>query len=149
MNVNIENVDYCPFCDKYSVMFDKCMSCQRPLLSLTFWNTLTEEQREEMKKKLENDGKGPHKRITWREEQDEFDAKFRKEYTMPPAPTEPVKKPEPEPEKTVYVPKCPVCGSPDLERIGTGEKIASAAFWGLLAKKPKCQFRCKNCGYEW
>lgn len=42
-----------------------------------------------------------------------------------------------------------LCGCPDLERIGTGEKIASAAFWGLLAKKPKCQFRCKNCGYEW
>nr|DAP27385.1 MAG TPA: Transcription factor S-II (TFIIS) [Caudoviricetes sp.] len=148
MNVNIENVDYCPFCDKYSVMFDKCMSCQRPLLSLTFWNTLTEEQREEMKKKLENDGKGPHKRITWREEQDEFDAKFRKEYTMPPAPTEPVKKPEPEPEKTVYIPKCPVCGSPDLRKISATSKVLDVAFWGFAAGKPKKTYHCNNCDYE-
>ena len=58
------------------------------------------------------------------------------------------RKAEEEAAKPVYTPKCPVCGSPDLERIGTGEKIASAAFWGILAKKPKCQFRCQNCGYE-
>jgi hypothetical protein len=124
------------------------MSCQRPLLSLTFWNTLTEEQREEMKKKLENDGKGPHKRITWREEQDEFDAKFRKEYTMPPAPTEPVKKPEPEPEKTVYIPKCPVCGSPDLRKISATSKVLDVAFWGFAAGKPKKTYHCNNCDYE-
>lgn len=148
MNVNIENVDYCPFCDKYSVMFDRCMSCQRPLLSLTFWNTLTEEQREDMKKKFENDGKGPHKRITWREEQDNFDAEFRKEYTMPPAPTEPVKRPEPEPEKPQYVPRCPVCGSPDLRKISATSKVIDIAIWGVAAGKPKKTYHCNNCDYE-
>lgn len=149
MNVNIEDVDYCPFCDKYSCGFDKCMSCQRTLLSLTFWNTLTEEQREEMKKKFENDGKGPHKRITWREEQDNFDARFRKEYTMPPAPTEPVKKPEPEPEKPQYVPTCPTCHSPDIEKISGTSKVVDAVVWGIWSKKAGKTFKCRNCGYEW
>ena len=149
MNVNIEDVDYCPFCDKYSCGFDKCMSCQRTLLSLTFWNTLTEEQREEMKKKFENDGKGPHKRITWREEQDNFDAEFRKEYTMPPAPTGPVKRPESEPEKPQYVPRCPTCHSPNIHKVSTTAKLVDAAVWGLLARKPRVQFHCDDCGYEW
>ena len=148
MNIDLESVRYCPFCDKYSCGFDKCMSCQRTLLSLTFWNTLTEEQREEMKKKFENDGKGPHKRITWREEQDNFDAEFRKEYTMPPAPTEPVKRSEPEPEKTVYTPKCPVCGSPDLRKISATSKALDVAFWGFAAGKPKKTYHCNNCDYE-
>lgn len=48
-----------------------------------------------------------------------------------------------------YVPHCPTCGCPDVERVGFGEKVVDTAVWGFLARKPKCQFRCRNCGYEW
>lgn len=54
-----------------------------------------------------------------------------------------------EKEHPKYTPKCPTCGCPDVERIGFGEKVVDTAVWGFLARKPRSQFRCKACGYEW
>ena len=48
-----------------------------------------------------------------------------------------------------HVPKCPTCGSPDLEKIGTASKVLDVAFWGFASVKVKKTFHCKNCGYEW
>ena len=48
-----------------------------------------------------------------------------------------------------HVPKCPTCGSPDLEKIGTASKVLDVAFWGFASGKVKKTFHCKNCGYEW
>lgn len=54
-----------------------------------------------------------------------------------------------EKEHPKYAPKCPTCGSPDLEKIGTASKVLDVAFWGFASGKVKKTFHCKNCGYEW
>lgn len=48
-----------------------------------------------------------------------------------------------------HVPKCPTCGSPDIEKIGTASKVLDVAFWGFASGKVKKTFHCNNCGYEW
>lgn len=54
-----------------------------------------------------------------------------------------------EQERAKYTPKCPTCGSPDIERISGVSKVASAAMWGLFSNKIRKTFHCNNCGYEW
>ena len=51
--------------------------------------------------------------------------------------------------KPKYTPRCPTCGSPDLEKIGTASKVLDVAFWGFASGKVKKTFHCNNCGYEW
>lgn len=47
------------------------------------------------------------------------------------------------------IPKCPTCGSTNIEKISTTSKVVGAAMFGLLSKTAKSQFKCKNCGYKW
>jgi hypothetical protein len=54
-----------------------------------------------------------------------------------------------EKEHPKYTPRCPTCGSPDLEKIGTASKVLDVAFWGFASGKVKKTFHCRNCGYEW
>lgn len=70
------------------------------------------------------------------EEDDKIDAKVRQELAE-------------EQERAKYVPRCPTCGSPDIERISGVSKVASAAMWGLFSNKIRKTFHCNNCGYEW
>jgi DNA-directed RNA polymerase subunit RPC12/RpoP len=56
------------------------------------------------------------------------------------------------PVSTLESPKCPTCGSTDIEKISTGKKLAYVAGFGILApafKKARSQFECKSCGYKW
>jgi len=46
-------------------------------------------------------------------------------------------------------PKCPTCGSTDIQKIGVGERVASVATLGLISKKINKTFKCKNCKYTW
>ena len=46
-------------------------------------------------------------------------------------------------------PKCPTCGSINVQRIGTGEKIVSGALWGLFSNKVHKSYKCNNCKYMW
>lgn len=46
-------------------------------------------------------------------------------------------------------PKCPTCGSTNIERISTTSKIIGAALFDLLSVTARSQFKCKNCGYKW
>lgn len=46
-------------------------------------------------------------------------------------------------------PKCPTCGSTNIEKIGGIERGASVAMWGIFSKKINKSFKCKNCGYTW
>lgn len=48
-----------------------------------------------------------------------------------------------------YKPQCPTCQSPDVEKIGAGEKAVSGFFFGLFSNKIRKQYRCKNCGFMW
>lgn len=51
--------------------------------------------------------------------------------------------------KPKYVPKCPTCGSPDIEKISGTSKVVDAVVWGIWSKKAGKTFKCRNCGYEW
>lgn len=46
-------------------------------------------------------------------------------------------------------PKCPTCGSTNIEKIYTAKKAAGGFMFGLFSKTAKSQFACKDCGYKW
>lgn len=46
-----------------------------------------------------------------------------------------------------HIPKCPICSSPNIEKIGALERGASIAMLGIFSKKINKSFKCKNCGY--
>lgn len=48
-----------------------------------------------------------------------------------------------------YSPKCPTCGSPDIQKISTTERAVSVIGLGLFSKKINKTFKCKNCGHMW
>ena len=48
-----------------------------------------------------------------------------------------------------FTPRCPTCGSSDLRKIGTGEKVVNFAMFGIFGNRRKYQFHCNSCGYEW
>ena len=133
-------VRYCPFCDKYYSRWDLlCAFCIRDNILLIEWNEMTKKQKEEWKNKTK-----PRRSISeinpdtlknLQKDANAFNAKYRAELE--------------EKEHPKYVPKCPTCGSPDIEKIGTGAKLIDVAIWGWASRKPGKQFKCKNCGYEW
>lgn len=47
------------------------------------------------------------------------------------------------------IPKCPTCGSTNIEKIGGMERAGSIAMWGIFSKKINKTFKCKKCGYTW
>lgn len=46
-------------------------------------------------------------------------------------------------------PKCPTCGSTNVEKISTINRAVSIGVAGLASDKIGKQFCCKNCGYKW
>lgn len=50
------------------------------------------------------------------------------------------------PPKQTYVPHCPICGSPDIEKITLAQKAFGGIMFGLFSKTAKSQFKCNNCG---
>ena len=50
-----------------------------------------------------------------------------------------------EPPRTANIPKCPVCGSTNLQKIGTGSRLLSTTLFGLGSKKMGKQWHCNNC----
>ena len=107
-----------------------------------FWKNATEEQR---KAKMEEtkDVIYPEKCFSQKEikEAEKFDQEYHAKLDAELAEAEARKQ---------YVPKCPTCGCPDIEKISAGAKAVDVALFGLWgSNKRKLQFRCKNCGYEW
>lgn len=47
------------------------------------------------------------------------------------------------------IPKCPTCGSTNLERIGTINRVVSFGLFGFGSGKIGKQFKCRNCKYMW
>lgn len=47
------------------------------------------------------------------------------------------------------MPKCPTCGSTNVKKIATAERVASIGMLGLFSKKINKSFKCGNCGYTW
>ncbi|HKZ45840.1 MAG TPA: hypothetical protein VJ202_00470 [Thermodesulfobacteriota bacterium] len=58
--------------------------------------------------------------------------------------------PEKEAVAKEFQPKCPTCGSPDVERITAANKVKNAALWGVFALGHLSKtFKCNNCGQKW
>ena len=47
------------------------------------------------------------------------------------------------------MPKCPTCGSLNVEKISTGKKVFGGAMFGLFSSDVRNTMHCKNCGYKW
>lgn len=147
-----KHVKYCPYCKKYqpSTFYD-CAFCLRKLWLLKDWEETEDEEKEDwlkypmpakdisgmdsdLVKKNQNEATAYDTKIK-AEIQEKLDKERRKA--------------EEEAAKPVYAPRCPTCGSPDLEKIGTASKVLDVAFWGFASGKVKKTFHCNNCGYEW
>lgn len=132
----MKKIGYCHWCNKYADLnYGFCPFCSSQLISISAWNKMTNKEREDWLNR--NPRHNPPKKM-WGVNLDSAE----KENKQTRAQLE-------EEARKQYVPHCPTCGCPDVERIGAGEKIADTVVWGFLARKPKCQFRCKACGYEW
>lgn len=46
-------------------------------------------------------------------------------------------------------PKCPTCGSTNINKISAASKFTGATLFGLFSKTAKSQFQCGSCGYKW
>lgn len=51
--------------------------------------------------------------------------------------------------KPKLLPKCPMCSSTNINKIGTGKKIVHGAAFGLFSKTARSQWECHNCGNKW
>lgn len=46
-------------------------------------------------------------------------------------------------------PKCPTCGSANIEKISLGRKAFGGVMFGLFSSNVRNTFQCTNCGYKW
>lgn len=132
-------VKYCPFCDKFYSRWDTlCAFCIRDLVLYENWTRMKEREQYDWKAKT-----NPKRNISEIDKEhlkkiqlkaNAFDAQYRADLE--------------EKEHPKYVPKCPVCGSPDLRKISATSKVLDVAFWGFAAGKPKKTYHCNNCDYE-
>lgn len=53
------------------------------------------------------------------------------------------------PEVVRNIPKCPTCGSTEIQQISGLERGASIIGLGIFSKKINKSFKCKVCGYTW
>jgi DNA-directed RNA polymerase subunit RPC12/RpoP len=51
--------------------------------------------------------------------------------------------------RQTYTPKCPTCGSPDVEKISLTSKVFGGALFGLFSSDVRKTMRCNSCGYKW
>ena len=49
----------------------------------------------------------------------------------------------------VNVPKCPTCGSTDIEKISMTKKVFGGAMFGLFSSDIRNTMHCRNCGVKW
>ena len=45
--------------------------------------------------------------------------------------------------------KCPTCGSTNVRRVTSIDKVTNIALFGLFGNKRTKQFHCDDCNYEW
>ena len=50
---------------------------------------------------------------------------------------------------TPNIPKCPTCGSTNVEKISTAKKAFGFAMVGLFSSNLGKTMHCRNCGYKW
>lgn len=133
-----KKISYCPRCDKYVERFAWfCPFCGGMVPKVSVWEKWDDAKRQEFFKDSPHyDPPRPTNDKAELEKAEAFDKQIKEELAQ-------------EAELAKYVPKCPTCGSPDLEKIGTASKVLDVAFWGFASGKVKKSFHCRNCGYEW
>ena len=52
-------------------------------------------------------------------------------------------------EEKSRVPKCPVCGSANISKIGILNRMVSTGVYGLASSKIGKTHKCNNCGTTW
>ena len=52
-------------------------------------------------------------------------------------------------EKQQNIPKCPTCGSTNIEKISDVKKVAGFLTVGVFSKNFGKTYHCKNCDYRW
>ena len=52
-------------------------------------------------------------------------------------------------EKQQNIPKCPTCGSTNVEKISTTKKAIGFVAVGVFSSNFGKTMHCKNCGYKW
>lgn len=52
-------------------------------------------------------------------------------------------------ENEKNVPKCPTCGSTNVNKISTAKKAAGFVAVGVFSSNFGKTMECKNCGYKW
>lgn len=55
----------------------------------------------------------------------------------------------PKPTVNANVPKCPNCGSTNIQKISASAKLGGAMMFGIFSKTAKSQWKCRNCGSKW
>lgn len=140
-----ENVRYCPFCDTYHKETEvRCFICYRYTESDLIWGFKTKRGKEKWLEKNKNSDqeffdnfaqKFSEEQLQQKKEESiDFDKRYRAYMAG---------------DRPVYTPRCPTCHSPNIHKVSTTAKLVDAAVWGLLARKPRVQFHCDDCGYEW
>ena len=46
-------------------------------------------------------------------------------------------------------PKCPTCGSMNIEKISVGKKISGSFLFGIFSSDIRNTMHCKDCGAKW
>ena len=52
-------------------------------------------------------------------------------------------------EENIRIPKCPTCGSTNISKIGTANRMISTGLFGLASSKIGKTHKCNNCGTTW
>ena len=52
-------------------------------------------------------------------------------------------------EENIRMPKCPTCGSTNISKIGTVNRMISTSLFGLASSKIGKTHKCNNCGTTW
>ena len=47
------------------------------------------------------------------------------------------------------LPKCPTCGSTNIEKISLTKKAVGGFMFGILSSDVRKTMHCKKCGYKW
>lgn len=56
---------------------------------------------------------------------------------------------EPQQSQEQYVPKCPTCGSPDIQKISGTKRWVTTGLFGVASGDLGKTMVCKNCGFKW
>lgn len=52
-------------------------------------------------------------------------------------------------ERQANIPKCPTCGSTNIEKISAGKKMSGAFLFGIFSSDIRNTMHCKDCGAKW